>query len=109
MKSISGGHRLENFYQVLGGYPLQILLDQDITKETAPSLDLMDSLLREVFNQSGMLLPTIPVAMRPGWLGAFPKSTARKLRRFIVSTSLEEQRRFFLQAQVLSVDVAAEA
>ena len=45
---ISGGHRLENFYQVLGGYPLQILLDQDITKETAPSLDLMDSLLREV-------------------------------------------------------------
>ena len=33
---------------MLGGYPLQILLDQDITKETAPSLDLMDSLLREV-------------------------------------------------------------
>ena len=33
---------------MLGGYPLQILLEQDITKETAPSLDLMDRLLREV-------------------------------------------------------------
>ena len=45
---ISGGHRLENFYQVLEQYPLQILVDRDITVETAPSLDIMDRLLREV-------------------------------------------------------------
>ena len=45
---ISGGHDLGDFYKLLQKLPVNLLIDQDITGETAPSLDIMDRLLREV-------------------------------------------------------------
>lgn len=45
---ISGGHNLLRFYETLKTYPLELLKDQDITKETAVSLDLINDLLSDV-------------------------------------------------------------
>jgi SAM-dependent methyltransferase len=42
---IGGGHDIEEFYHTVGQSPLQVIEDIDITKETAPSLDIMDDLL----------------------------------------------------------------
>jgi SAM-dependent methyltransferase len=47
---ISGGHKLEHFYSVLPDYPIETKIDRDITAETAPSLDIMDRLFREVIH-----------------------------------------------------------
>ncbi|MBF0350863.1 MAG: methyltransferase domain-containing protein [SAR324 cluster bacterium] len=45
---ISGGHKLARFYEILPQYPLKTIVDLDITRETAPSLDIMDDILTNV-------------------------------------------------------------
>jgi len=42
---IGGGHDLKKFYDMVSQYPLSILEDNDITKETAPSLDIVNDFL----------------------------------------------------------------
>ncbi|MCP4754351.1 MAG: class I SAM-dependent methyltransferase [Proteobacteria bacterium] len=42
---IGGGHDLKKFYDCISQYPLNTLHDIDITKETAPSLDIVDDFL----------------------------------------------------------------
>ncbi len=55
---IGGGHLLDRLYRTLGAHPLEIVEDLDLTPETAPTLDLADSLLRDVLH------PTIHLGER---------------------------------------------
>ncbi len=45
---IRGGHKIQEFEQVICNYPLTKKVDQDITKETARNYDLMNNFLNEV-------------------------------------------------------------
>ena len=45
---ISGGHGLQSFYDMIEKFPMQLIVDQDITEETAQSLDIMNEVLTDV-------------------------------------------------------------
>jgi SAM-dependent methyltransferase len=45
---IGGGHGLNDFYQTLKNFPIEIGEDIDITKETAPTLDIWDEFLNQI-------------------------------------------------------------
>jgi len=45
---VSGGHRIERFFKYMDEQPFNKLTDIDITKEAAPSLDIMRDLIQEV-------------------------------------------------------------
>jgi len=47
---IGGGHELKDFYDAVAGYPLENLVDLDITKETAPSIDIVDDFLHNAIH-----------------------------------------------------------
>ncbi|MEE3121052.1 MAG: class I SAM-dependent methyltransferase [SAR324 cluster bacterium] len=49
---ISGGHGIKRFLEIVEGQPFRKLEDQDITAETAPSLDIMRDLIQEVIRPS---------------------------------------------------------
>lgn len=44
---ISGGHSLTKFYNIVSEYPLELIEDLDITKETAPTLDIENDVFKE--------------------------------------------------------------
>lgn len=46
---IGGGHSLKKFNRALEHSGLQVLADEDITRETAPNLDIVDQMGRELF------------------------------------------------------------
>ncbi|MCP4076776.1 MAG: class I SAM-dependent methyltransferase [Gammaproteobacteria bacterium] len=50
---VGGGHKFEKFQKVLNDSGLKVLEEKDITKETAPNLDLVNQMGRE------LLLPTM--------------------------------------------------
>lgn len=50
---VGGGHRLDKFNEALAKSGLKVLEDKDITKETAPNLDLVNQLGRD------LILPTM--------------------------------------------------
>ena len=52
---INGGHEIGHFLQMMESQPFQELKNQDITEQTAPTLDIMRDLLQEV--------------VKPGWQG----------------------------------------
>jgi SAM-dependent methyltransferase len=45
---IGGGHRLDEFYEVLGRYPFEEVKNLDITPNTAPTLEIVDHVVKEV-------------------------------------------------------------
>ena len=45
---VSGGHKIERFIKYMQSQPFTQIVDKDITKETAPSLDIMRDLIQEV-------------------------------------------------------------
>ena len=45
---LGGGHKFKEWEQVLAKYPLDILVDKDITNETAPTIEIVDHLAKEV-------------------------------------------------------------
>lgn len=45
---IKGGHLLSKYYDIVQSYPLKGIKDLDVTKETAPSLDIINDLLTNV-------------------------------------------------------------
>ena len=53
---IGGGHRLDRFRAVLDGSPFEVLEDIDITRETAPNLDIVDQMGRELLLPTGRLI-----------------------------------------------------
>ncbi|MFH2069283.1 MAG: class I SAM-dependent methyltransferase [Candidatus Omnitrophota bacterium] len=46
--SIGGGHKLVRFYHQIGRYPFKLVKDIDITRYTAPNIDLVNGLLMNV-------------------------------------------------------------
>ncbi|MFC1541063.1 class I SAM-dependent methyltransferase [Candidatus Latescibacterota bacterium] len=46
--ALGGGHKLDKFYDLISQYPLKPIKDIDITKETAPNLDIVNKLLTNV-------------------------------------------------------------
>ena len=46
--NIGGGHKLMRFYDVISQYKFKLVKDIDITKETAPNIDIVDDLLTNV-------------------------------------------------------------
>lgn len=46
--SLGGGHKLVRFYDIISQYPVKLVKDIDITKETAPNLDIVDDSLTNV-------------------------------------------------------------
>lgn len=45
---LGGGHKFSEFNEVIKKFPVQLIKEQDITKETAPTIDLVNSLSMEV-------------------------------------------------------------
>ena len=45
--AMGGGHRLSRFYEILAAQPFEVVLDQDITRQTAPNIQLVHELLRD--------------------------------------------------------------
>ncbi len=52
---LSGGHPLTRFYNIVYEYPLEPIKDLDITKETAPNLDIANDMLKEVIEPTANL------------------------------------------------------
>lgn len=52
-RAISGGYRIEAFFETVGRFPLEQLKDIDITRYTAPNYTLVDQILKTV------VLPTV--------------------------------------------------
>jgi protein-S-isoprenylcysteine O-methyltransferase Ste14/SAM-dependent methyltransferase len=55
---LPGGHPLRGFYDIVSGYPLQLVEDVDITEQTAPTLDVMNNMVKEVVE------PTVNLAQQ---------------------------------------------
>jgi len=52
---LPGGHPLRRFYDIVSEHPLETVTDLDITKETAPTLDIMNDMLNEVIKPTADL------------------------------------------------------
>ncbi len=53
---IAGGHNLTQFFTTISEYPLRLVNDRDITRETAPNRDIENHLFKEVVEPvSGLL------------------------------------------------------
>lgn len=46
--ALGGGHKLKEFYDIIARYPLAKINDTDITKQTAPNIELVDDMLQKV-------------------------------------------------------------
>lgn len=49
---LPGGHRLETFYNIIADCPLESVRDIDITEQTAPTLDIVNDILKQVVQPS---------------------------------------------------------
>jgi SAM-dependent methyltransferase len=45
---VGGGHNLTKFYERIAAYPFKLLVDLDVTEQTAPNLDLLDETMNNV-------------------------------------------------------------
>lgn len=45
---LGGGHRLKKFYDSISKYPFKLIKNIDITRETAPNLDIVNEMLKNV-------------------------------------------------------------
>ncbi len=54
--ALGGGHRLKRFYEMIGSLPFELVRDVDITEEAAPTMDLADDVLRNVFHPTWKLV-----------------------------------------------------
>jgi SAM-dependent methyltransferase len=46
--AMSGGHKLNKFYDIIQKFPLRLVRDVDITAQTAPNMDLVSDILEKV-------------------------------------------------------------
>lgn len=53
--TISGGHPLKKFYDIVSKYPLRLIKDLDITKQTSPNIDIMDDAFQKAVQPSVIL------------------------------------------------------
>lgn len=45
---LGGGYRLARFYELIAHYPFELVTDIDITEETAPNLDILDDMTKNM-------------------------------------------------------------
>ena len=85
---IGGGHPIEKFRKAIEEAGLEVLEDKDITRETAPNLDLVDQMGRELFLPTFNLIGYAFSNNHP-WLAKFLSwkyaKKIRKIRRKYVS------------------------
>ena len=78
---IGGGHPIDKFRAALDASGLELLVDKDITRETAPNLDLVDQLGRELFLPTFKLVGYAFSSNHP-WLARFIGwKYAKKIRK----------------------------
>jgi len=94
---VSGGHGITRFFKYMDEQPFTKLIDIDITKETAPSLDIMCDLIQEV------IVPTwdsIAYYMRSN----YPRFT--KLFSFVFRNKIAQAHRKYLSGSTSSKEFA---
>jgi SAM-dependent methyltransferase len=64
---LGGGHRLDSFFEVLNASGLKTLKEEDITNQTAPNLDIVDHMGRELIMPTMNLIGYTFKSNRP-WL-----------------------------------------
>lgn len=74
---IGGGHELPRFRETIGRYPLDPVLDLDMTDGIAPTFDLLDAAYREAIQPAYQLLLSRLEAKYP-WVMKFVKWKFRK-------------------------------
>lgn len=47
-RTVGGGHNLVRFYEQIAAHSFELVLDMDVTQQTAPNLDLLDDTLKNV-------------------------------------------------------------
>lgn len=79
---LNGGPRLTRFRELAAAQPLELCEDIDITKETAPTLDLADELITNVASPTWQILMEGLQAKRPAisWIGR--RLMGKKIERF---------------------------
>ena len=103
---IGGGHRYDRFERVLRDSGLEVLEDIDITRETAPNLDIVDDMGRELFYPTFELIGYAFSANHP-WLARllrwkYAKRIAKIRRKYLsgerngASFALHKVYRFYL-------------
>jgi 2-polyprenyl-3-methyl-5-hydroxy-6-metoxy-1,4-benzoquinol methylase len=53
--NISGGHPLKKFYNIVSQYPFRLIKDLDITRETAPNLDVLNDIFKNAVHPTVIL------------------------------------------------------
>lgn len=53
---IGGGHRITSFRDAVEKSDLEVLVDKDITRETAPNLDIVNQMIRDLFLPTARLI-----------------------------------------------------
>jgi len=87
---IGGGHPIKKFIPTLEQSGLQVLVDKDITRETAPNLDIVDQMGRELFYPTFQLVGYAFDSNHP-WLS--------KLLRWKYQKKLKKINRKYLSGQ----------
>ncbi|MCI0332488.1 MAG: class I SAM-dependent methyltransferase [Planctomycetes bacterium] len=64
---ISGGHYIDEFQQIVAGYPLTLVEDIDITLQTAPTFTVIDSAFTDVLRPIWDEIGHASVATHPYW------------------------------------------
>jgi SAM-dependent methyltransferase len=75
--TISGGHPLDMFHNIVSGYPLRLIKDLDITEETAPTMDVLNDTFKKAVHPTVILTQQI-LANRYPFASKFIKWVYRK-------------------------------
>ena len=78
---IGGGHPIDKFYAALDASGLELLEDKDITRETAPNLDLVDQMGRELFMPTFKLIGYAFSSNHPWLAKIIAWKYAKKIRK----------------------------
>lgn len=62
---LGGGHRLKDFYELLDKQPYQTVIDNDITEQIAPTMELINQLTMKVVYPSVLLLDEFLMSRYP--------------------------------------------
>ena len=87
---IGGGHKLQRFRETLDASPFEVLEDLDITRQTAPNLDIVDQMGRELLLPTGQLIGYLLDRNHP-WLA--------RLLRWKYRKKLDKIRRKYLSGE----------
>jgi len=103
--SMSGGHSLSQFYEMVGQYDLAVVKDLDITEQTAANIDIENQVFKEVLEPSLKLLQELlanryPVASKfLRW--RYKKKTDRLYKKYFTGQRTGDNFKKFKSYRVL--------